>query len=489
MQKNTFSRASLASAVLLALAACGSGSGDAGDTSTGLTGSAMSRGDAPGTLYAISTKAPGSAVTAQAAPTGEEADSNLALRTSWRGMQSGDASAPVAVAPSSASGTATASSSGAPSSGVSASSAPVASIDSPAVGATPASTPVAQGSTSDPAESATPVPSPSPAAAPSPAPSPSPSSAAAPSPTPAAAPSPSPAAAPSPTPAASPAPSASPTPAAAPAPVATAPAAPAAGSLAPAGAAAGTFGELTFREEWDAALDAGKWSTRLWYWTTQELDNWKIENGVLKMWTPRDPSGNFEFNNRCMNTDGRFSQRYGWFEMEAKLPPGAGQWPSFWLYAHNDDTRPELDIMEAYAGEPTWGNAAKNPIDYGATVWMSNADSTADRQIAHQRLSQTRPGIDLSAGFHKYGMKWEPDGITYYFDGTPIGPKIFTTEFNQQMYIIVGLGTGRPGGFNAPTAATPTTEASAMEVNYVRAWALPSGTTTGGSLADPVGSR
>lgn len=61
-----------------------------------------------------------------------------------------------------------------------------------------------------------------------------------------------------------------------------------------------------------------------------------------------------------------------------------------------------------------------------------------------------------------------------------------TTEFDQQRYIIVRLG--RPGGFNPPTAATATTEAGAMEVNYVRAWALPSGTTTGGTHANPAGN-
>ena len=32
--------------------------------------------------------------------------------------------------------------------------------------------------------------------------------------------------------------------------------------------------------------------------------------------------------------------------MEAKLPPGAGLWPSFWLYGIYGTTRPEINIME-----------------------------------------------------------------------------------------------------------------------------------------------
>lgn len=253
------------------------------------------------------------------------------------------------------------------------------------------------------------------------------------------------------------------------------------------GAPQGSYAALTFREEWNSALDASKWRTRLWYWTSQELDNWRIENGVLKMWTPKDPSGNFEFNNRGMNTDGLFTQRYGWFEIEAKLPPGPGLWPSFWLYAHNDNTRPEIDVLEAYGGEPTWGDGNGHPIDYGATAWVSPEDGSQGDMLGTQRLSGSRPGIDLSAGFHKYAVKWEPDGLSFYFDGVAIGPKIMTTRLNQQMFMIVGLGTGRPGGWGAPNANTPTTIDSAMQVNYVRAWALPSGTTTGGSNPNPTG--
>lgn len=256
----------------------------------------------------------------------------------------------------------------------------------------------------------------------------------------------------------------------------------------PAGANPGSYGELTFREEWNvSALDTSKWLTRMFHWTSQELDNWRIENGVLKMWTPRDPNGNFEFNNRAMNTDGKFTQRYGWFEMEAKLPKGRGLWPSFWLYAHNDHTRPEIDILEAYGGgDEWWATADGRPIDYGATIWVSPEDGSSGDMIAHQRPGWNFEVGDLTAGFHKYGALWEPDGITFFFDGRAIGPKVLTTRLNQQMYLIVGLGTGKPGTFNAPTSQTPTTIANAYEINYVRAWALPSGTTTGGSHRSPA---
>ena len=236
----------------------------------------------------------------------------------------------------------------------------------------------------------------------------------------------------------------------------------------PAGASPGSYGALTFREEWDGnGVDYGRWRTQLPWWPENDLDNHRVEGGLLKMWSARDADGNFVFHNLDLNTDGSFSQRYGWFEIEAKLPPGVGQWPSFWLYAHNDATRPEIDIMEAYSclgGD--WCDANGNPNDYSGTLWMGWEDGSA-RRISQQRASASRELGALSDAFHRYGAHWEPDGVTFYLDGTPIGPKVWTNEFNQQMYIVLGVGP-----FHEPLAGTPSSISSSYQINYVRAWAL-----------------
>lgn len=247
-------------------------------------------------------------------------------------------------------------------------------------------------------------------------------------------------------------------------------------SGAPAGASDGQYGQVTFDEEWNGSLDTSKWDTRMPHWgNAPELDNWKIEDGKLKIWTPKMENGEFLFENRAMVTHDKFNQRYGWFEMEAKLPPGQGMWPSFWLYGIYGSDRPEIDIMESHGGvDEWWGDP--NPIDYGATVWLGQLDGN------HERVGMVRPthyGItpgDLTKEFHKYGALWEPDGITFFFDGKQFGDKIYTSRMNREMWIIVGLGTGVPGTYNAPTGRTPTN--SEFEINYVRAWALPGGVTT-----------
>lgn len=247
-------------------------------------------------------------------------------------------------------------------------------------------------------------------------------------------------------------------------------------SSVPAGAAPGSYGAMTFDEEWNGSLDTSKWSTRMPHWgDAPELDNWTIEDGKLKIWTPKQDNGKFLFENRAMVTHEKFNQLYGWFEMEAKLPPGQGMWPSFWLYGIYGTDRPEIDIMESHGGvDEWWGDP--NPIDYGATVWLGQLDGN------HERVGMVRPthyGItpgDLTTGFHKYGALWEPDGITFFFDGQQFGDKIYTSRMNRELWIIIGLGTGVPGTYNAPTSRTPTD--SRFEINYVRAWALPGGVTT-----------
>ncbi len=236
----------------------------------------------------------------------------------------------------------------------------------------------------------------------------------------------------------------------------------------PAGASPGSYGALTFREEWDGGgVDYGRWRTQLPWWPENDLDNHRVEGGLLKMWSARDSDGNFVFHNIDLNTDGSFAQRYGWFEIEAKLPPGVGQWPSFWLYAHNDQTRPEIDIMEAYSclgGD--WCDGDGNPNDYSGTLWMGWEDGTA-RRISQQRASASRALGALSDAFHRYGAHWEPDGVTFYLDGTPIGPKVWTNEFDQEMYIVLGIGP-----FHEPLPGTPSSISSSYQINYVRAWAL-----------------
>jgi beta-glucanase (GH16 family) len=217
---------------------------------------------------------------------------------------------------------------------------------------------------------------------------------------------------------------------------------------------------LTFAEEFDR-FNSSLWNDHIWYEPPNPTKNYTVENGVLKIWPQRDESG--KFFNRTIDTDGKFEQRYGYFEIEAKLSRGKGTWPAFWLFAHPDKRRPEIDVMEAYPGgiDP-WGfidaDGVARPRAYGTTVWY-------DEGVQADTL-QYDTGKDLSAKFHKYAVKWEPDTQTFYFDGKKVHS--INASMNDMMYLMLDLWFGSSSG--DPDETTPQGKTNSFEINYVRAW-------------------
>ena len=220
---------------------------------------------------------------------------------------------------------------------------------------------------------------------------------------------------------------------------------------------------LTFAEEFDGdSLNTDVWMDHEWY-DTQLPINYAVEDGSLKIWPQKDENGNFF--KRVINTDGKFYQTYGYFEMEAKLPRGKGVWPAFWLYNHDKDdgTRPEIDIMEAYSGGGElsgWSDANLNPTAFAATIWTGVEGAMGGQKIL-------RDLGDLSAGYHKYAVKWEPNKQTFYLDGK----EIYSVDVSMpdRMYLLVDILFGSASG--QPDDSTPVgKENNSYDVRYVRAW-------------------
>lgn len=222
--------------------------------------------------------------------------------------------------------------------------------------------------------------------------------------------------------------------------------------------------EMTFTQEFDGnTLDTQLWNDTVWYQSSNATKNYAVENGLLKIWPQRDASGNFF--NRTIDTDGKYYQTYGYFEIEAKLPYGKGTWPAFWLFNHDGDHpyRPEIDVLEAYAGGGPgtgWSGADLHPTAFAMTVWPQGIQGGPS---AGSKTMQTQ---DLSAGFHKYAVKWEPNKQTFYFDGK----EVYSTgaSMADRMYIILDLWFGSAS--RDPDDSTPTGKGNSFEVNYVRAW-------------------
>lgn len=109
---------------------------------------------------------------------------------------------------------------------------------------------------------------------------------------------------------------------------------------------------LTFEDDFSgSSLDPAKWNTAIFYETPDATINYSVASGCLNIW----PAAGFV--NRTIDTDGKFAQQYGFFEMRAKLPIGKGVVPAFWLYYHgNDADTPGIDIMKTWCGASTGGS-------------------------------------------------------------------------------------------------------------------------------------
>jgi beta-glucanase (GH16 family) len=233
---------------------------------------------------------------------------------------------------------------------------------------------------------------------------------------------------------------------------------PAASTMIPSGVDPNLYA-LTFNDDFNS-FNTGVWNEAVWYETSDATKNFTTENGLLKIWPQRNAAG--QFKNRTIDTDGKYYQTYGFFEIEARLPVGKGCWPAFWLFNHIGDRRPEIDIMEAYSGggpNSGWSDANFHPTAFGATIWITI------NQNGGGKVLQTP---DLSAAFHKYGLKWEPNRLTFYFDGVAFYSA--NVSFNDPMYIMLDLWFGSASG--TPDNSTPQGKGNSYEVNYVRAWKL-----------------
>ncbi|MFC0685479.1 family 16 glycosylhydrolase [Novosphingobium clariflavum] len=145
-----------------------------------------------------------------------------------------------------------------------------------------------------------------------------------------------------------------------------------------------------------------------------------------------------------------FSQQYGYFEIRAKLPDGAGMWPAFWLLPTDSTWPPELDVFEMLGNDPNVVYLTTHGIDGSANT------SVQDRVV-----------VDTSQ-FHTYGVDWNSDRVIYYIDGVAVAEQPTPAVMNKEMYLLMNLAVGGSGSWGGgPDAQTGTGK---MQIDYVKAY-------------------
>ncbi len=169
---------------------------------------------------------------------------------------------------------------------------------------------------------------------------------------------------------------------------------------------------LVFSDEFDGNLD--KWNVK---------NNWKPSNSpvcmlsenvyisgvgalIIKSRNEGGSSCGLQRSSGYVDTKGKFSGKYYYAEMRAKLPRGKGIWPAFWMLPEGGGWPPEIDIFEML-GDNT------NKLYFTVHTQGNDPDCGGYSNCK----SGSYVGNDFSADYHIYGMEWTSDYVAWFVDG------------------------------------------------------------------------
>lgn len=226
-------------------------------------------------------------------------------------------------------------------------------------------------------------------------------------------------------------------------------------------------------KKWNVEEGGNGWGNKELETYTNRVNNVVQRGGNLEITARReDFTGKDgiakQYTSARVNTQGKFTQKYGRIEARIKLPDGGqGVWPAFWMLGDTPaefakwPEMGELDIMEQIGKEPRTVHGTLHGPGYAA-----------DSQLGVPfNLPEGKAFWD---DWHVFAVEWEPAAIHFYVDGTLYGtetPKDVPSgqkwAFDHPFFVILNVAVGGswPG---APDATTklPTT----MQVDWVRVW-------------------
>lgn len=185
------------------------------------------------------------------------------------------------------------------------------------------------------------------------------------------------------------------------------------------------------------------------------LDPFEPSDGVLGLVARPTPAaaspllGGFPYVSGMISSRAGFLQRYGYFEIRARLPGGAGLWPAFWLLTPGA-WPPEIDAMEA-RGAPGYAVHLH---------WSENG--------AHRSSGCDIALVDAGTAFHAYGVLWTPEAVAFYLDRVPVAWIGAKPGFDRPMYMLANLAVGGWAGTPDESTAFPATYA----IDGIAAWSL-----------------
>jgi beta-glucanase (GH16 family) len=255
---------------------------------------------------------------------------------------------------------------------------------------------------------------------------------------------------------------------------------------------------MTFEDNFDGTSpDAAKWNIYAEnYWDKSSAfskDNLLVEGGFAKLRYERksnhhndDPKAKkFDYTTGFLDTYGKWTQRYGYFETRAKLPTSPGLWPAFWLMPdrgaaagekwQRQDTGNggmEFDIIEHLT---RWG-----PYRYNVAMHWDGYGKE-HKAIGSSNI-YVQPDKD---GFVTVGLLWLPGSATYYFNGV----KMAHWETDRMSAIQSHLMYTLPQGGWDNNAVDDKKLPDDFVIDYVRVWQKKDLATEGDGPKSPAPAK
>lgn len=186
-----------------------------------------------------------------------------------------------------------------------------------------------------------------------------------------------------------------------------------------------------------------------------------VRAGVLSITVNRVPEAmraqlyNRRYYSGVLTTRASLVQRFGYFEMRARVPAGKGLWPAFWLLDADKKWPPEIDVLEVVGGQSTQMVTTTHSADASGGDVASGCRTTL---------------ADATTAFHDFGVLWTPERIAYYIDRVPVAQLATPAGVDKPMYMLLNLAIGgRMAG--SPDATTPLP--SSFDIDWVAAYSLP----------------
>ena len=235
----------------------------------------------------------------------------------------------------------------------------------------------------------------------------------------------------------------------------------------------------TFEDNFDGAtINTALWNTYSEnHWDKRvgfSKDNVILGDGLAKLRIEKraghhndDPAGRAtEFATGWLDTYGKWTQTYGYYEVRVKLPTAPSMFTAFWLmpergpaewpkYRRTDtkDGGMEFDIFE---GQSMWG-------PYRTTFGMHFDSYMKYHKTAGTTVHYNQPDKD---GFLTIGMLWTPGHVSVYSQGRKGGSWDSPRIGSVPSYLIFDM---LPGGFEYDPL-DPAKLPADLEIDYVRVW-------------------